>query len=252
MQLYDVPAGTLATWGFLINRRLKTLICMTCQAVVLPSHAPTHITRQHKACQISINKVLLNTIVQQEGLSTSWPELTTVNPVEFEGLERVWGYGCPDCPTMFQNSRTVVEHVQTVHQHSVAPADLPRSYMQRLSQAPGTRSWFSVTSGATQLHSPSANYLLTLRHELDIRPLLPATELDHRHISPWHITTRWIQYMKDKDPVHMLAVIELPKEGDPLFALIICVRHYIEAAYGLIPHTSEVCLQILHTETMTE
>ncbi|KAI0632545.1 hypothetical protein C8Q77DRAFT_1159161 [Trametes polyzona] len=182
-ELYDVPAGTLATWGVMINRRLKVFI--------------------------SVKRDLLDDIVKQENILNGWPEIPTGKPVEFEGLERKWGIGCPVCPMMFQH----------------------------------------VKSG---LHSPSADYLIAMRKELDTRPPLPAADLDHRHISPWHITTRWLQYLEGKDVRQMRALIEPPKESDQVFYLIACTRRYMEAAYDLILQSSEVCLQILNTDTQTE
>ncbi|KAI0628002.1 hypothetical protein C8Q77DRAFT_1068933, partial [Trametes polyzona] len=251
-QLYDIPAGTLATWGLQINRRLKALICMTCQAVVQHTHVANHMTRQHKDARVAVDKALLANIVRQEGIVDSWPDISIDKPVEFEGLERKWGVGCPACPAMFQHARTAASHAVQIHQLSLPNDALPRNWMQRFSHAQGGSSWFAVVPRSAQLHSPAADYLIAVRKELNTRPPLPAADLDHRHISPWHVTTRWLQYLEGKDVRQMRALIEPPKESDQLFYLVACTRRYMEASYDLILQSSEVCLQILNTDTQTE
>ena len=172
--------------------------------------------------------------------------------MEYEGIRRAWGYSCPLCPAMFQRPKDVVAHCRQKHHREVAAHELEEGWMQRFSEAPLINSWFRVVPRSAQLHSVSAGYLAAMRKELNTRPSLPPSQLDHRHISPWHVTTRWMQYIEGKDPAQMRNLIEPPKEDDPLFFLIASVRHYVQEAYDLIPQTSEVCLQILNTDTMSE
>ncbi|KAI0633912.1 hypothetical protein C8Q77DRAFT_1217292 [Trametes polyzona] len=156
---------------------------------------------------------------------------------------------------MYQNVKSVIKHASQVHQVSLLNQDVLGDWMQRLSHghhSPHSNTWFQVAPRFAQLHSPSADYLVAVRKELNTRPPLPAADLDHRHISPWHVTTRWLQYVEGKDIRQMRALIEPPKEGDQVFYLIACVRRYVEAAYDLILQSSEVCLQILNTDTQTE
>ncbi|KAI0628493.1 hypothetical protein C8Q77DRAFT_1220921 [Trametes polyzona] len=251
-ELYNVPAGTLATWGVMINRRLKVFICMTCKVVIPPAQLRAHMSRQHKGSRVAVKRDLLDDIVKQENILDGWPEIPTGKPVEFEGLERKWGIGCPVCPMMFQHVKSGVRHATQEHHLSVSGDDLPRDWMQRFSLARGACSGFAVTARYAQLHSPSADYLIAMRKELDTRPPLPAADLDPRHISPWHVTTRWLQYLEGKDVRQMRALIEPPKESDQVFYVIACVRRYMEAAYDLILQSSELCLQILNTDTQTE
>lgn len=242
----------LTPWGLLINRRLKALVCLTCQAVIPPAQVPGHISRQHKDARIRVDREKLRQIVEAEGILPDMPDISAANQVEYEGLVRAWGFSCPSCPSMFQWAKNVVTHCRRVHDLEVAVGDVGNDWMQRLSQAQHANSWFRVIPRSAQLHSPSADYLRSVREDLDTRPSLPAADLDHRHISPWHATTRWLQYTEGKDPRRMQALIEPPKEGEEYFFLIACVRNYVQAAYDLIPQTSEVCLQILHTDTRTE
>lgn len=252
LQLYDVPAGTLATWGLLINRRLKALICLACQAVITPPTVITHMSRQHKGARISVDVTRLTEIVHEENIQLGWPSITP-GVVEYEGLPRQTGFRCPACPVMYQNAKHILAHARVEHELHLRGSDLQTGWMQRLSANQVTHhSWFSVSPRSAQLHSPSADYLRSVREDLDTRPPLPAADLDHRHISPWHATTRWLQYTEGKDPRRMQALIEPPKEGEEYFFLIACVRNYVQAAYDLIPQSSEVCLQILHTDTRTE
>ena len=152
---------------------------------------------------------------------------------------------------MLSRPKDVSLHCRQVHHIEAEADDIAPGWMQQLSLSPLGKSWFSVTARSSRLVSPEAAYLTGLRRQLDIRPSLPASELDHRHLSTWHMTTRWMQYIEEKDPARMLALIDVPKENEPFFSLIQYVRDYVEEAYALIPHTSEVCLQILNTDTMT-
>ncbi|KAI0629102.1 hypothetical protein C8Q77DRAFT_1161753 [Trametes polyzona] len=254
-ELYDVSEGTLATWGFAINRRLKSLICMTCHTVVIPFNLANHVSRTHKDSCITIHKPTLQSIIQTEDILTDWPPLPAPGSEEYEGLDRQWGFKCPHCPAMYQNVKSVIKHASQVHQVSLLNQDIPGDWMQRLSHghhSPHSNTWFQVTPRFAQLHSPSADYLVAVRKELNTRPPLPAADLDHRHISPWHVTTRWLQYVEGKDTRQMRVLIEPPKEGDQLFYLVACIRRYMEAVYDLILQSSEVCLQILNTDTQTE
>ncbi|KAI0775642.1 hypothetical protein BD413DRAFT_436072, partial [Trametes elegans] len=105
---------------------------------------------------------------------------------------------------------------------------------------------------AAQLQSSQVDYLEALRKTLDLRSPLPSSDVDHRHISPWHITTRWHSYLDGWDISEALALIVPPKEDDPLFYLIACIKFYMQATYDSILYTSEVCRQILNTDTLTE
>ncbi|KAI0369486.1 hypothetical protein BV20DRAFT_1053292 [Pilatotrama ljubarskyi] len=58
-----------------------------------------------------------------------------------------------------------------------------------------------------------ADYIQAMRQELNTRPPLTSSEVDHRHISPWHITTRWHSYLDGHDVLEALALIAIPKEG---------------------------------------
>ncbi|KAL1936873.1 hypothetical protein VTO73DRAFT_6213, partial [Trametes versicolor] len=249
-ELYDVPDGTLATWGYQINRRLEALVCISCKSVVTPTTAINH-HHVHEEARVAVNQTVLEDIVRQGFVKPGWP---SINPgdLEYEGLERKWGVKCPQCPAMYAYGQGVVKHVWKVHHERIVAQGLHTDWMQRLSQHDATHhGWLSCVPRSVQLTSPSANYLTALRKELDARPPIPAAERDHRHISPWHATTRWLEYIDGRDPQEMLNLIKPPEDGQPFFYLIACVRNYVERAYDLIATTSDVCLQILHTDTDT-
>ncbi|KAL7284912.1 hypothetical protein ACG7TL_002226 [Trametes sanguinea] len=250
--LYDVSSGLLTTWGFMINRRLKCLICMSCHIVVLPAHVRSHVQNKHRDARISISKSFVEELARKEGLVSEYPATPPPFEVEFEGLTRAWGFCCPSCPATYSRAKDVLAHSRNDHDLELELEDLPTAWMQRFSEAPLAKSWFRVTPRSIQLHSPSANYLTALREQLNTRPALPASMLDHRHISPWHMTTRWMEYIENMDPHAIRSVIEPPQEDDPLFPLIQAVRWYMSSPYELILQSSEVCLQILNTDTMTD
>lgn len=230
---------------------------MGCKSVVTPTAAVSHhhkppaaaISHHRKPAKLRVDRNVLQALVDEGSIQSGWPTVTP-GDVEYQGLERKWGAACPQegCSLMFTNKKHAIAHALDIHKLAVDSVDV--GWMQRLSQqAANNHSWFPVIPRSAYLPGPSANYLLALRQELDARPPIPAAERDHRHISPWHVTTRWMQYMEGKDPQVMLNLIELPKDGQPFFYLIACVRNYIDKVYQYIPTTSEVCLQILNTDT---
>ncbi|KAI0369485.1 hypothetical protein BV20DRAFT_916933, partial [Pilatotrama ljubarskyi] len=93
-QLYDVPDHTLARWGVLINRRLRALICVACQAIVLPAALSQHIAQLHEDARISIDADRLASIVENESILNDLP-VVDGTPVEYAGLETKEGFGCP-------------------------------------------------------------------------------------------------------------------------------------------------------------
>ncbi|CDO77783.1 hypothetical protein BN946_scf184604.g1 [Trametes cinnabarina] len=250
--LYDVPSAVLATWGLLINRCLKSFVCILCEAVIVPHHVVSHIHNKHKDARVQVNKAALEEIVQQEDIISTYPNIPPPDQVEFEGIHRAWGHACPLCPAMFHCPKDVVAHCRHKHHQEVLAEQLEGGWMQRFSVMPQAKSWFRVVPRSAQLCSVSAGYLAAMQKELDARPSLPSSQLDHHHISPWHVTTRWMQYIEGKDTTRIRDLIEPPKEDDPLFSIIASVRRYLQEAYDLIPQTSKVCLQILNTDTISE
>ncbi|KAI0363069.1 hypothetical protein BV20DRAFT_984026, partial [Pilatotrama ljubarskyi] len=254
VELYDVPEQILIRWGFLINRRLKCFICLACQAVVLPSSILQHLSRQHSDTRISVDSNLLGRITASEHILHHFPPSPASTPLAFAGLGHEDGFGCPSCSAVYGSPKAVAGHMLAKHSLPISEKDpsIRAVIMQRFSTTPGARTCFEVKLPQLQLESSQATYLEALREDLDIRPSLPSSEVDHRHISPWHITTRWHSYLDGHNVSEALALIAIPKEGDPLFSLVTSVKSYIQGTYDTIPYTSELCRQILNTDVLTE
>ena len=155
---------------------------------------------------------------------------------------------------MYMENKQLLAHVKTSHGGVDLGTELlvKRGSMQRFSGRPGVNSWFSVHPKPARSFSPPSAYLTSLREVLDERAQIPASEVDHRHVSPWHTTTRWPHYLEGRDPVELIQLIAFPEQDDPLFPLVHFIQAYIKAIYDSIPYSSEVCRQILNTDTQTE
>ena len=226
---------------------------MTCHMVVRPANISSHIHQQHSGTVIRIDKAKLTAIVANEGISMDWPAVPS-NPTEaFEGLTIHSGVHCPHCTAMYLDTKQMLAHVKKVHGVELrAEEPVKKGPMQHLSGCPGVNSWFSVHPKPARSFSPPSAYLVKLRDTLDERAQIPASEVDHRHISPWHTTTRWPHYLEGKDPVELIQLVAFPEQDDPLFPLVPFIQAYIKAIYDSIPYSSEVCHQILNTDTQTE
>ena len=188
IQLYDTAGCTFTAYGMRINRRLKSLICLECKAVVLPQNVKPHLAKLHPGHKLRINEDLILATAAAEGVITTWPELPSKGiPVQYEGLICKVGVRCTDCRNMYSKARTMKEHVRKVHHHSVSPSTpLRHNLMQRLSNHPEANSWFPVYGREILSPSfPDHQYLSELRKQLDERPPLSAEDIDHRHLSPY-------------------------------------------------------------------
>ncbi|KAI0348885.1 hypothetical protein OH77DRAFT_1548212, partial [Trametes cingulata] len=228
-------------------------ICVACKVVVLPSALSYHI-RQHNNTRISVDINQLNKITEDEGILDEWPSIPAAPPVQYEGLVVEEGFSCPFCSCVFGAWKSLANHAREEHAQSLSERDssIRRVHIQRFGRGVSFKTPFEVKLRALQLQSSQADYLEAMRKDLNARPSLPSSEVDHRHISPWHITTRWHLYLDNRDISEALALITIPKEDDPLFFLVACVKTYMQAIYDTIPHTSEVCRQILNTDIQTE
>ncbi|EIW51682.1 uncharacterized protein TRAVEDRAFT_54435 [Trametes versicolor FP-101664 SS1] len=139
-ELYDVPEGTLATWGFQINRRLEALVCVGCKSVVTPTAAVSHhhkppaaaISHHRKPAKLRVDRNVLQALVDEGSIQSGWPTVTP-GDVEYQGLERKWGAACPQegCSLMFTNKKHAIAHALDIHKLAVNSVDM--GWMQRLS-----------------------------------------------------------------------------------------------------------------------
>ncbi|KAI0362864.1 hypothetical protein BV20DRAFT_916905, partial [Pilatotrama ljubarskyi] len=182
-QLYDVPSGALSRWGVLINRRLKAFICVACQAIVLPSALAQHTTRQHKDARVSVDPNQLASIVENEGILDMLPAIDSM-PVEFAGLKTEEGFGCPSCSVVCGSLQSLANHARFDHLQSLSEKDpsIRHVHIQRLGRGVSFKAPFEVRLRAMELQSSQADYIQALHQELNTRPSLPSSEVDHRHV----------------------------------------------------------------------
>ena len=227
---------------------------MECECVVPASTALNHITKTHQSAHLQVDKHHLNTIISQENIVSLWPSLPESTVPAFKGLSTKYGYLCPTCGDMFSTPKSTLPHSRDKHQVSASAAELKCGWMQHFSQKPGGRSWFHVYPFPANTFTAPPDYLVNLRQQLDRSPPLAANELDIRHINPWLITTGWLEYAQQYPSYTTPALINIPPRTsiDPHCLVKDFVHRYLDGAYLLIPRTSEICRQILHTDTITE
>ncbi|KAI0760827.1 hypothetical protein C8Q74DRAFT_1221362 [Fomes fomentarius] len=169
-ELYDLDGEPLAAWGFLINRRLKALICLACQAVVLPSHIQGHLSQQHKWFKARIDMQVIDQAVATEGICEDWPAIPAATPLQFQGLSLLTGYECPVCTVIHPGFKSLQNHARQSHSVTL-PSSNGRYQIcdcQQLSKHPAARSWFPVHRYAPPPVTSFSPYLSTLREQLDI------------------------------------------------------------------------------------
>ncbi|KAI0682834.1 hypothetical protein C8T65DRAFT_750026 [Cerioporus squamosus] len=230
-ELYDTTANVFTAYGMRINRRLKSLICLACQAVVLPQNVKPHLSKLHSGHKIRVDEELIMATAATENITTTWPVL----PAK----------GIP-----VHQSRYMKEHAKKVHGLTVdSHTPLRHHLMQRLANHPDANSWFPVYGRPSLSPSPDAQYLSELRKKLDERPSLASDEVDHRHVSPWHTTTGWYTWLAGKRAEDIFPFSDYPKSPDAQWTYIIkWVQGFFDRAYSLPVVSSELALQILNTE----
>ena len=252
LQLYDTAGGVFAAYGMLINRRLKSLVCLECKAVVLPQNVKPHLFKLHPGQKLRVDEDLIMATATAEGLSTSWPVLPSQGiPVQYAGLSCKIGVRCVACRNMSSKAKQMKKHAKQAHGITVdSTVPLRHSLMQRFANHPEAKSWFPVYGhSVTSPSSPHAQYLAELRKKLNERPALAAEEVDHRHISPWHTTTGWYSWLAGKYPEDIFPFSDYPKSTDTTWTNTIKrVQAFFNKAYKLPLLSSELSLQILNTE----
>lgn len=142
--------------GVQINCCLKSFLCLGCEAVVLPAHIHSHMSKIHKSANTSIDMKVINNPNTNEGLSMNWPPIPVEPPLHFPGLETILGFLCPVCDWAYGTFYSHSQH--SLMQHNIHP-----SKGQVVQQAP----------------------------MLDIPASLAPIDVDHHHLSVWHSTTQW-------------------------------------------------------------
>ena len=240
------------TYGMRINRRLRSVVCLACQAIVLPQNIKPHLFKLHSGHKLHINEDLVLATAAAEGISTAWPVLPQEGiPIQYAGLPCKIGIRCVQCRSMYSKSRYMKEHAHKVHNITVTSnMPLRRSFMQRFANHPEANSWFPVYHKSTSSPSfPHVQYLSALRKKLNECPALTAEEVDHRHISPWHTTTGWYSWLAGKYPEDIFPFSDYPKSTDKTWTNTIKrVQAFFNKAYKLPLLSSELSLQILNTE----
>lgn len=251
LKLYDVQQGSLAACGYLINRRLKAVICLDCKSVIEPHNLKTHNTRKHKFLP-PIPADLIDALQASGTILPSFPPVPTTVVHAYQGLHAVSGFACPHCSSSYSAPKSLTNHMLDVHKETLPlkNASLHAAYVQRFTRGNENRSWFQVHLAESAPPCASIPYLQKKREELNARPSLD--QLDVRQISPWHITTGWYQYLCQHQSLDLLAMIKIPSTFDGPFSVLPLVKQYFEHAYALIPSTSQLSRQILATENPQE
>ncbi|RPD52088.1 hypothetical protein L227DRAFT_477938, partial [Lentinus tigrinus ALCF2SS1-6] len=251
--LYDTAANVFKAYGMLINRRLNSLICLQCKAVVLPQNVKPHLAKLHPGHKVQVNEQLVMDTATAEGILNTWPKLPSKGiPVQYAGLPCKVGVRCVACRTMYSKFKTMQKHARLAHGIIVDPK-APRRYslMQHFANFPGVKSWFPVYGHSTLPTSstPSAQYLSDLRKRLDEHSALLAGQVDYRQMSPWHTTTGWYSWLADKQPQDIFPYSDHPKAAQEQWTTVIDWVHcFFDYAYHLPSASSELALQILNTE----
>lgn len=227
---------------------------MTCNAVVLPISIQPHLTYAHKAAGITIDKIRLEEIVVQEGLSRNWPKPPASIPASYARLEIVLGFKCSSCSYMAGKPKQINKHSIKEHNQPIQDIKLDQFWMQRYSQHPDAKGWFQVHPVNAATFIPPLQYLVNLRTQLNERPILPANQVDVRHINPWLITTGWQSYVNLYPTYAKPQLLDLPHEkqrNEDFCWVKPFVYRYLEGPYNQLAQTPEICRQLLNTDTLT-
>ncbi|RPD68461.1 hypothetical protein L226DRAFT_576353, partial [Lentinus tigrinus ALCF2SS1-7] len=83
-ELYDTANKVFTAYGMRINRRLRALVCLACQAVVLPENIKPHLFKLHPGHKIRVDEELIMATAAAENITTTWPVLPSKGiPVQY-------------------------------------------------------------------------------------------------------------------------------------------------------------------------
>ena len=216
-----------------------------------PHYLKTHNTRKHKVAK-AIPEDLISTLLSSGAVLPTYPLPPTTVVVAYKGLSTTPGFVCPYCSSGFTSPKSLTNHVSDTHQQKMTQkmTALHAAHVQRFTLGNDNRSCFQVHPTESAAVYANMPYLLKIRQELDTRPSLD--QLDVRQISPWHVTTRWHEYLSCYQSLDLPAMIQIPPAFEGPFSILPIVKQYYEHAYALIPFTSQLSRQILATENPQE
>lgn len=258
-----------------LSRLLHACICTICMSIIQFWTVPDHLSRRHQVKRLRLagtkfsarGRKLTGTDDPYPDLIVDFPERPNPQSAPFEGLKPPEnGARCPidGCLVAFLRERCVnkINTHLDLHHNPRPPAqcaaDIHHCMVQRwYNKGP----IFEVTLRTPHPHSDSAppptdmDYLTALRTQLSAPTQALASDVDARLISPWHSRTRWLEYLDEKDPETMIAMVHVPAKSDRshsgLERVDAAVSSYMKNARRLSRIGGDSYRQILATHTLS-
>lgn len=233
--------------GLAVNVLYGLLLCMECQAAIVPSQAKSHLGSAHSVALTPQDLNLLKQVCATHSLTGDLLSIIKPSMLHIEGLKAMDGFSCCLCTKVYATKDSLLRHHLKDHPSLPRPRQEMPVRIQRLSNGQGAlRSWFPMSEPPTVELSTDAQIIKDVAERLKGFHGLPKTAADIRNVSPWLRTTGWHVHIKghDIDGLRSLASHPTRLEFPWLKQALV---HLLFEASDLMETTHEIALQMLNT-----
>lgn len=235
---------TLAKYGLSVNMDHLFIACLGCMTAVQPSQIQQHRKDMHWEEGIRANKQELDQALAELNIPLQAP-LPSFSPhyggTPVAGLKIYKGQQCKECHYC-SGAPSMQKHFMKEHPGLSNTHVWPVS-MQRLQSRGSHSAFFSVIQAKPPLHSDSVTTLVEqVLGQEEEHLTLPVYAEDAREISPWLISSGWINEVKGFATHDLTSLVAAPKPGDPLMGVAMAVEQWM--------HAQSVACKQLHLSTL--
>lgn len=250
--LQDHP--TLDRYGYAINRAFNIVICKQCRSAVrIKSIVEHHHSKHSGQSPPFVIKEVLSCIKSLIKTADDWlPNIPpNYNKQPIEGL-LIYDKGlqCCTCYYACTSHDAMQRHIK--RNHSGGKGDVRTVSLQRLHHG---SHFFSVLCRANKDAAGKGNpFVQRLLDQGEANSVLvvPTHPDDAREISPWLLTTGWMDEVKGYNVQQLRGLVAAPEPGDPLAAIVPAVTLWMNAALARLPEISTAALSYINSPEWTK
>lgn len=233
----------LTNMGLVFNTAIRSVICLGCKVVLVPTQISAHMGANHKEQRIRVDKEKTASVLKKLGALPSPPTMRGSETVdEIEGLAVHEGVGCGLCDKVLGVEGSMSNHYRVCHEG--AKRSWKPVKVQQLNRF-HDKGFFRVHV----VRKPEAMSTVRIVRELRERQVemtvaRTGNSLDPRMVSPWIRSTRWGELVEGKDVGALMALVDTEELPGLTEAVQFLLYNYGKDFFKLLP---ELALQKLNS-----
>jgi hypothetical protein len=230
--------------GFVVNTGLSILICWSCQYAVDVDHVEAHCSDQHSDAKLKVDSIAISLLARQLGVQNVFAKIPNHSAPPYKGLLVKEGLLC-SCGYAVRKKKNMVAHMSRVHQKSPIYT-YSRALLQQYNPGNHKTYWACHETNWREDLSDQAQQFLQ-KAALDAEELQRPVhhDTDAREISPWLLTTKWLDLIRGHDPATLVQFVAVATHKTWEAQLPPLIKTYMTAILNMSMH--EIELQRLNT-----